>query len=163
MQTEILNAAANKDSVGGIIECAALGVNPGFGSPFFASVESLISSMMFSIPAVKGIQFGKGFDFCDMTGSEANDPFQTDGKNIYTTTNNNGGINGGITNGMPIIFSVAVKPTPSIGMEQQTVDTDKMENTTIKINGRHDPCIVQRAAVVVESAAALAILESKLI
>ena len=163
MQNEILSASANKDSVGGIIECAVLGVTPGFGSPFFASVESLISSMMFSIPAVKGIQFGKGFDFCNMTGSQANDPFQTDGKSIYTTTNNNGGINGGITNGMPIIFSVAVKPTPSIGSEQQTVDTDKMENTTINIKGRHDPCIVHRAAVVVESATALAILESKLI
>ena len=163
MQNEILNASANKDSVGGIIECAVLGVTPGFGSPFFASVESLISSMMFSIPAVKGVQFGKGFDFCNMTGVQANDPFQTDGKSIRTTTNNNGGINGGITNGMPIIFSVAVKPTPSIGLEQQTVDTDKMENTTISIKGRHDPCIVHRAAVVVESGAALAILESKLI
>ncbi len=163
MQKEILDAAADKNSVGGILECAVLGIKPGFGSPFFASVESLISSMMFSIPAVKGIEFGRGFDFCNLTGIEANDPFETDGKEIYTTTNNNGGINGGITNGMPVIFSLAIKPTPSIAKEQKTVDTDKMENTTIEIKGRHDPCIVQRAAVVAECAAALAILEAKLI
>ncbi len=160
MKEEIIAAAANKDSVGGIVECAAVGLNPGFGSPFFASVESLISSLVFSIPAVKGIEFGSGFDFADMLGSEANDSFETDGKSIYTTTNNNGGINGGITNGMPIVFSVALKPTPSIAKPQKTVDTDKMENTTLEIKGRHDPCIVQRAAVVIESAAALAILES---
>ncbi len=163
MQKEITDAAAHKNSVGGIIECAAVGIKPGFGSPFFASVESLISSMMFSIPAVKGIEFGKGFDLCNMTGFEANDPFATDGKRIFTETNNNGGINGGITNGMPIIFSVAIKPTPSIAKEQRTVDTNTMTNTTVEIHGRHDPCIVQRAAVVVECAAALAILESKLI
>ena len=163
MQQEILNAASEKNSVGGIIECAIQGIKPGVGSPFFSSVESLISSMMFSIPAVKGIEFGRGFDLCQMTGIDANDPFETDGKNIYTTTNNNGGINGGITNGMPVVFSVGIKPTPSIAKEQKTVDTDKMENTTIEIKGRHDPCIVQRAAVVVECAAALAILEAKLI
>ena len=160
MQAEILNAAADKNSVGGIIECAAIGLKAGFGSPFFSSLESLIASMMFSIPAVKGIEFGKGFDLCNMTGLDANDPFETDGKKIYTTTNNNGGINGGISNGMPVIFSVGIKPTPSIAKEQKTVDADKMENTTIEIKGRHDPCIVQRAAVVVECAAAIAILEA---
>lgn len=163
MQKEITDAAADKNSVGGIIECAAIGIKPGFGSPFFSSVESLISSMMFSIPAVKGIEFGKGFELCEMTGFEANDPFETDGERIYTTTNNNGGINGGITNGMPIIFSVGIKPTPSIAKEQNTVDTNTMENVKLEIKGRHDPCVVQRAAVVVESAAALAILEAKLI
>lgn len=163
MKAEILNAAADKNSVGGIIECAAIGVAPGIGSPFFASLESLISSLVFSIPAVKGIEFGCGFDIADMYGADANDPFQTDGEKIYTTTNNNGGINGGISNGMPIIFSVAVKPTPSIAKAQNTVDTDKMENTSLEINGRHDPCIVQRAAVVVESAAALAILEAQML
>ena len=163
MQKEITDAASDKNSVGGVIECAVYGIKPGFGSPFFASVESLISSMMFSIPAVKGIEFGRGFDLCSMTGFEANDPFVTDGEKIFTETNNNGGINGGITNGMPIIFSVAIKPTPSIAKVQSTVDTNTMKNTTISINGRHDPCIVQRAAVVVECAAALAILESKLI
>lgn len=163
MQEEILTASADKDSVGGIIECAVIGAKPGWGAPFFASAESLISSIMFSIPAVKGIEFGRGFDMASMYGSEANDPFVTDGKNIFTETNNNGGINGGITNGMPVVFSVAVKPTPSIAKLQNTVDIEKMENTTIEINGRHDPCIVQRAAVVIECAAALAILESGLI
>ncbi len=163
MQKEITDASADKNSVGGIIECAVCGIKAGFGSPFFASVESLISSMMFSIPAVKGIEFGKGFEFCNMTGFEANDQFSTDGEKIFTKTNNNGGINGGITNGMPIIFSVAIKPTPSIAKAQSTVDTATMTNTTIEINGRHDPCIVQRAAVAVECAAALAILESKMI
>ena len=160
MKAEITSAAAKKNSVGGIIECAAIGVNPGAGSPFFDSIESVISSLVFSIPAVKGIEFGRGFDFADMYGSEANDSFETDGKKIYTTTNNNGGLNGGISNGMPILFSVAIKPTPSIAKQQKTVDTDKMENTTVEIKGRHDPCIVSRGAVVVESAAALGILES---
>ncbi len=163
MQNEILNTAADKDSVGGVIECTVLGVQAGLGSPFFASVESLISSMMFSIPAVKGIEFGRGFDLCNMRGSKANDPFETDGKRIYTTTNNNGGINGGITNGMPVVFSLAVKPTPSIGQPQKTVDRDKMKNTVLEIKGRHDPCIVHRGAVVAECAAAIAILEAKLI
>ena len=159
MQQTILDAAADKDSVGGIIECAVLGIKPGIGSPFFASLESTISSMMFSIPAVKGVEFGSGFDFAEMKGSIANDPFETNGKTVFTTTNNNGGINGGITNGMPVLFSVAIKPTPSIAKMQKTVDLEKMENTTIQINGRHDPCIVQRAAVVVECSAALAILD----
>lgn len=163
MQEEIQAAAANKNSVGGIIECAVIGVKAGWGAPFFASAESLISSIIFSIPAVKGIEFGRGFDMAAMYGSEANDSFLTDGQSIFTETNNNGGINGGITNGMPVVFSVAVKPTPSIAKLQNTVDIDKMKNTTIEINGRHDPCIVQRAAVVVECAAALAILESELI
>ncbi len=161
MKTEITSAAADKDSVGGIVECAVIGLAPGFGSPFFASIESLISSLVFSIPAVKGIEFGCGFDLSRMLGSAANDPFETDGTSIYTTTNHNGGINGGISNGMPIVFSTAIKPTPSIARSQTTVDMDKMENTALEVKGRHDPCIVQRAAVVIESAAALAILESK--
>lgn len=160
MKAEILSAAADKNSVGGIIECAVLGVKAGLGSPFFASLESRISSLIFSVPAVKGIEFGCGFDFADMYGFDANDQFETDGKEIYTKTNNNGGINGGISNGMPIIFSTVIKPTPSIAKPQSTVDIEKMENTTIEINGRHDPCIVQRAAVVIESAAALAILDA---
>lgn len=163
MQEEILKAASDKNSVGGIIECAVIGAKSGWGSPFFASAEGLISSIMFSVPAVKGIEFGRGFELCDMYGSEANDPFRTDGTRVFTESNNNGGINGGITNGMPIVFSVAIKPTPSIARAQKTVDINKMENTEIEINGRHDPCIVQRAAVVVECAAALALLESQLI
>ncbi len=162
MQAEILDAAASKNSVGGIIECAAVGIDAGYGSPFFASVESLISSLVFSIPGVKGIEFGCGFDFADMYGFDANDQFETDGKTIYTKTNNNGGINGGITNGMPIIFSTVIKPTPSIAKMQDTVDIEKMENVKLEIKGRHDPCIVQRAAVVVEDATALAILDTVL-
>lgn len=160
MKAEILAAAADKNSVGGIIECAVLGVKAGIGSPFFASLESRISSLVFSVPAVKGIEFGCGFDFADMYGFDANDQFETDGKEIYTKTNHNGGINGGISNGMPIIFSTVIKPTPSIAKPQNTVDIEKMENTTLEITGRHDPCIVQRAAVVIESAAALAILDA---
>ncbi len=160
MKNTILSASSEKDSVGGIIECAVLGLAAGCGSPFFASLESTISSMMFSIPAVKGIEFGKGFDFANLKGSDANDPFCTDGENIFTTSNNNGGINGGISNGMPVLFSVAIKPTPSIAQIQNTVDIEKMENATIEITGRHDPCIVQRAAVVVECGAALAVLDS---
>ena len=159
MKKVITEAAADKNSVGGIIECAAIGVKPGVGAPFFAPLESLISSIMFSIPAVKGIEFGRGFELSKMTGYEANDEFFTDGKKIMTRTNNNGGINGGISNGMPIVFSVAVKPTPSIAKKQNTVDMAKMENTEIEIQGRHDPCIVQRAAVVVESGTAIALLE----
>ncbi len=163
MKDEILKAAADKNSVGGIIECAVIGLDAGAGSPFFGSCESLISSLMFSIPAVKGVEFGSGFSMADMTGREANDSFYTDGKVIRTTTNHNGGINGGISNGMPIIFSTAIKPTPSIASEQDTVDIEKMENTKISVKGRHDPCIVQRAAVVVEAAAALAILEATIL
>ena len=162
MKDEILSAKADKNSVGGIVECAVIGINPGLGSPFFESLESKISSLIFSIPGVKGVEFGSGFDFADMYGYDANDSFYTDGKNIYTKTNHNGGINGGISNGMPIIFSAALKPTPSIGRKQETVDTEKMENIVCEIKGRHDPCVVKRAAVVVESAAALAILDSML-
>lgn len=162
MQAEILDAATSKNSVGGIIECAAVGIDEGYGSPFFASCESLISSLVFSIPGVKGIEFGCGFGFADMYGFDANDQFETDGKTIYTKTNNNGGINGGITNGMPIIFSTVIKPTPSIAKMQDTVDIEKMKNVKLEIKGRHDPCIVQRAAVVVEAATALAILDTVL-
>ncbi len=160
MQRKITDAAADKNSVGGIIECAATGLKPGVGAPFFAPLESLISLMMFSIPAVKGIEFGRGFELTQMTGYDANDEFYTAGEKIMTKTNNNGGINGGISNGMPVVFSVAVKPTPSIAKKQNTVDMGKMENCEIEIQGRHDPCIVQRAAVVVECGTAIALLEA---
>ncbi len=147
------------DSVGGIIECAITGVPCGIGNPFFGSVESRISSMIFSVPAVKGIEFGAGFGFADMCGSEANDAFYCENGTIKTKTNNNAGINGGITNGMPIIFRSVIKPTPSIAKTQQTVNLKTMENTELSIHGRHDPCIVHRAVSVIEAAAALVILD----
>lgn len=159
MQEIILQARKELNSVGGIIECGILGLPAGIGSPFFGSVESRISSMMFSIPAVKGIEFGSGFAFAQMSGKDANDEFYTDGKSIKTYTNHNAGINGGISNGMPIVFRCAVKPTPSVAQPQQTVDISKMENVTHIVKGRHDPCVVHRANVVIESAAALTILD----
>ena len=159
MRNEILAHRSRKDSVGGIVECAAVGVPAGVGEPFFGSLESVLSSMMFSIPAVKGVEFGAGFGFADMSGKEANDEFYVQDGKVRTYTNNNAGINGGITNGMPVLCSVVIKPTPSIASPQRTVDISGMEETDIEIHGRHDPCIVHRAAVVVESAMALSIMD----
>lgn len=158
MITCIEKARENEDSVGGIIETAVLNIEGGIGEPFFDSIESVLSSLVFSIPGVKGIEFGKGFEFASLYGSEANDAFvYLDG--IKTTSNNNGGINGGISNGMPIIMKTCLKPTPSISKEQNTVDLLKNKNTTIKVKGRHDPCIVHRARVVVDSMVAIGILD----
>ena len=159
MREEIMNARSDKDSIGGTIECAILGVKPGVGNPFFDSVESTLAHLMFSVPAVKGIEFGRGFDISKMRGSEANDEYYLDGEIIKTRTNNNGGILGGITNGMPIVFNVAIKPTASIFKEQKTVNIETMEETILNIEGRHDPCIVQRALPVIEAVAAIGILE----
>lgn len=159
MRQEILSARSSGDSIGGTIECAILGVSPGIGDPFFDSVESTLAHLMFSVPAVKGIEFGKGFDISKMRGSEANDEYYLENGNIKTKTNNNGGILGGITNGMPIIFNVAIKPTASIFKEQNTVNIVTMEETTLYIEGRHDPCIVQRALPVIEAVAAIGITE----
>lgn len=159
MREEIMNARSDKDSIGGTIECAILGVKPGVGNPFFDSVESTLAHLMFSVPAVKGIEFGRGFDISKMRGSEANDEYYLDGEIIKTRTNNNGGILGGITNGMPIVFNVAIKPTASIFKEQKTVNIETMEETTLNIEGRHDPCIVQRALPVIEAVAAIGMLE----
>lgn len=160
MEQEILNARSEGDSVGGVIECSAVGVPVGLGSPFFGSMESRISSMMYSIPAVKGIEFGSGFGMTRMLGSEANDPIRTDGYGFYTESNHNGGINGGITNGMPIVFSVGIKPTPSISKEQRTVDVESMENINFKVIGRHDPCIVIRAVPVIEAGLAITLMDA---
>ena len=159
MRQEILSARRSGDSIGGTIECAILGVSPGIGDPFFDSVESTLAHLMFSVPAVKGIEFGKGFDISKMRGSEANDEYYLENGNIKTKTNNNGGILGGITNGMPIIFNVAIKPTASIFKEQKAVNIITMEETTLCIEGRHDPCIVQRALPVIEAVAAIGITE----
>lgn len=159
MKSEILSYKKDGNSVGGIVEVAICGVKAGVGSPFFGSVESRLSSMMFSVPAVKGIEFGLGFDFAKSDGKSANDEIYIENGEVKTYTNNNAGINGGITNGMPIIFRTAIKPTPSIASPQRTVNIEKKENSEIEIKGRHDPCIVQRAAVVTESATAIAILD----
>ena len=155
----IENARDQGDSVGGIIECGIHGIEAGVGSPFFRSVESTLSSMLFSVPAVKGVEFGAGFDFAKMKGSVANDNYCNDDNEIRTTTNNNGGINGGITNGMPIIFSCAIKPTPSISKLQKSVNLNTNKEQEISIVGRHDPCIVLRALPVIEAVTAIAILD----
>ena len=124
----------------------------------FEGVENVISSVMFGVPAVKGIEFGAGFDITKMHGSQSNDPFKYENGQVVTTSNNNGGILGGITTGMPIILRAAIKPTASISQQQNTVDLQTKENTTLVIKGRHDPCIVSRASVVIESALALALI-----
>ena len=158
-EEEILSAKNNADSIGGSIEIVATGIPGGIGSPFFESVESRLASMLFSIPAVKAVEFGIGADFSEMVGSKANDSFEIKDGEIRTKTNNNGGINGGITNGMPVVFSVVIKPTPSIGKEQETVNIETKENITTTIAGRHDPCIVQRAVPVIEAATAITLLD----
>ena len=159
MREAVENAAARGDSVGGVLETAVLGLPAGVGEPWFDTVESVLSHALFSVPAVKGIEFGDGFALADMTGSEANDPFRMKEGRPCTTTNRNGGINGGITNGMPLVFRCAVKPTPSIALAQQTVNPLTGEETELKISGRHDPAIVHRARVVVDSVTALALCD----
>ena len=162
MKAAILSAKAEGDSVGGIIECAVSGCPAGIGDPMFGGMENRISSLVFGIPAVKGIEFGAGFDAAKMLGSENNDPFAVENGNIITKTNNCGGILGGITTGMPIVFRAAVKPTPSIAREQDTVDLRTMENTKLTVHGRHDPCIVPRAVPCIEAAAAIAVYDALL-
>lgn len=159
MEQAILTARAEGDSVGGVIETAVIGLPAGFGNPFFDSVESRLSHMLFSVPGVKGVEFGAGFAIAKCKGSQANDPFFAENGTVKTKTNNNGGINGGITNGMPMVFRVALKPTPSIAKEQETVNLETMENTTIAIKGRHDPCIAVRGVPVVEAATAVCLLD----
>lgn len=159
VKQQILSAKMDGDSVGGVVECGIIGVEPGVGNPFFDSVESVISHLAFSVPGIKGIEFGAGFEYSAMRGSEGNDEYYMDNGKVKTYSNNNGGITGGISNGMPIIFRVAVKPTPSIIKEQRTVNIKTGEDTTLKVPGRHDPCIAQRALVVIETIAALAVLD----
>lgn len=159
MKEEILKAKTEGDSVGGIIEGIVINLPVGLGNPMFYSVESVLSHMLFSIPAVKGVEFGEGFNITTLRGSEANDEYYIENGEIKTFTNNNGGILGGITTGMPVTFSVAFKPTPSISLKQNTVNMITKDNDILEINGRHDPCIVQRAVPVVECATAVAILD----
>ncbi len=159
MKSAIMSAKNDGDSVGGCLETAVYGMPVGVGEPWFDTVEGMLSHGLFSIPAVKGVEFGAGFAYADMRGSMANDPFISENGRISTATNNCGGILGGITNGMPIIFRCAVKPTPSIYKEQQTIDMRNGENTTLQIQGRHDPAIVHRARVVVDSITALTLMD----
>lgn len=155
MQEKIRQAHSEGDSVGGIVECAIFGLPTGLGDPFFDSVESALAQMMFSVPAVKGIEFGTGFKIAQMRGSEANDAPVVADEKISFASNHNGGINGGITNGMPVVFRVALKPTPSIAKPQKTVNIKTMKEETLQIHGRHDACIVPRAVEVIKSAAAI--------
>ena len=155
---EILQAKYNGDSVGGVIECMVYGLKAGVGDPFFDSVESTLAHLMFSVPAVKGIEFGLGFKMTEIFGSEANDEYYLDNENIKTRSNNNGGVLGGITNGMPVTFKVAIKPTASIAKIQNTVDINKKEEVSFRVEGRHDPCIVLRAIPVIEAVTAIGIL-----
>lgn len=159
MKEQIAAVKSRGDSIGGVIECAALGLPAGIGAPFFDSLESTISHLVFSIPGVKGIEFGDGFDIAEKTGSEARDEYYVNSNSIVTSTNHNGGILGGLSTGMPLLFRAAFKPTSSIAIEQQTVNIDTMENASINIMGRHDPCIVPRAVPVIEAVTAMAVLE----
>jgi len=159
MFSEICLAKEEGDSVGGVIECAVYNAPAGIGSPFFGSVESRLSELLYSIPAVKGVEFGIGFNITKLRGSEANDMYATDGEKVKTLSNNNGGILGGITNGMPVVFRVAIKPTPSIFKPQQTVNLETMKNEELLLKGRHDACIVPRAVAAIESCSALCFLD----
>lgn len=160
MQDCIAKAREEGDSVGGVVECKILGVPAGLGDPMFDGLENRIAAIVFGIPAVKGLEFGAGFAAAAMRGSENNDSFVSENGTVFTATNHSGGILGGISNGMPITFRVAFKPTPSIAKEQDTVDLRTMEPAKLQIGGRHDPCIVPRAVPVVEAAAAIALYDA---
>ncbi len=159
MQEKIAEAKAKGDSVGGSIACFVKGLPAGLGEPMFDGIENKLAQIIYGIPAVKGLEFGAGFACEYLSGSENNDPYQIQNGIVQTKTNNAGGILGGITTGMPLVFRVAFKPTPSIAIQQQSVSLEKMENCTLTVKGRHDPCIVPRAVPVVEAATAIAIMD----
>lgn len=159
MRACIEDAAREGDSVGGILESAVIGLPAGIGEPWFDTVEGMLSHALFSVPAIKGVEFGTGFGMADLRGSQANDGLRMQNGRVVTTTNHNGGINGGITNGMPVIFRCAVKPTPSIFQEQESVDLSSGQNATLALKGRHDPAIIHRARVVVDSVTALVLCD----
>lgn len=159
MKKTIEQARINQNSVGGMIECAIINVPAGIGNPFFDSIESHLSPLLFSIPAVKSVSFGIGEEITNLLGSEANDSYYIDNGVVKAKTNHNGGILGGISNGMPITFKVGIKPTPSISLKQETINVKTKQTAILEVKGRHDPCIVPRAIVVVEAMAALGILD----
>ena len=159
IREKILEVREKGDSVGGIIECAVTGVPAGLGEPMFDGIENRLAAAIFGIPAVKGIEFGAGFDTAKMLGSENNDPITVNNGVFATETNNSGGILGGISNGMPIVFRTAIKPTPSIALEQNTVSLSTGTPAKLTVKGRHDPCIAHRAVPVVEAVAAVTILD----
>ncbi len=160
MEQAILAAKSKLDSLGGVIECAAVGVPAGWGDPMFGGMENRIAQMVFGIPAIRGIEFGLGFPAARLTGSEHNDPYYMDGIQVKTRTNRHGGILGGITSGMPIVFRAAVKPTSSIAQRQESVSLAEKTDVPLEIHGRHDPCITTRAVPVVEAAMAIALLDA---
>ena len=162
MRALIAEKRAVGDSVGGIVECVVTGLPAGLGDPIFDGMENRIAQIVFGIPAVKGLEFGAGFSVAEMTGSQCNDAYCLESGTIKTKTNNCGGILGGITNGMPLTFKAAFKPTPSIAMKQESVNLEEGKETELSVKGRHDPCIVPRAVPVVEAAAALAVYDALL-
>jgi chorismate synthase len=159
MERAIVNARKEGDSLGGVIECIALNVPAGVGEPLFDSLDADIAKVLLAVPAVKGVEFGAGFRAAELKGSENNDAFRMQGGKVVASTNNAGGILGGMSSGMPIVVRVAVKPTPSITKEQRTVDVAKMKDAAIKVKGRHDPCVVPKAVPVVESAVAIVLAD----
>ena len=159
MTERILIARENKDSVGGVLETVVTGLPVGVGEPWFDTVEGVLSHALFSIPAIKGVEFGDGFALADMQGSAANDALRYEDGKVVAKTNHGGGIGGGITSGMPVIFRCAVKPTPSIAKKQDTVDILQEENATLEIKGRHDPAIVHRARIVIDAVTAIAVYD----
>ena len=162
MQNLIAEVKSRGDSIGGTIECAVTGLPAGLGNPMFGGMESRIAQIVYGIPAVKGLEFGAGFGVAELTGSQNNDAFTIKDGGIVTETNHCGGILGGITNGMPLVFRAAIKPTPSISLPQRSVSISKQEPVTLEVKGRHDPCIVPRAVPVLEAAAAIAIFDAVL-
>ncbi|MGI6264572.1 MAG: chorismate synthase [Acutalibacteraceae bacterium] len=159
MRQAVEAARAAGDSVGGVVEVAAVGLPAGWGDPMFGGVENRLAALLFGVPAVKGVEFGDGFDLAARRGSEANDPWRMDNGRVTAASNHNGGILGGITTGMPLIVRAAIKPTPSIAVEQDTVDLQTGENARLCVKGRHDPCIVPRALPVIEAAVAVGLLD----
>lgn len=159
MQEAILSAKAEGDSVGGILETAIIGLPAGVGEPWFDTFEGLLAHILFSVPAVKGVEFGDGFALADLKGSMANDPLRYEDGKVVAQSNHNGGIGGGITSGMPVIFRCVIKPTPSIAKSQDTVDIVQKENATLQIKGRHDPAIVHRARIVIDAVTAIAVYD----